>query len=58
MSEMLALDRQALVASAGKKLAVGDVIRSLFWRAITAAGLAAGGKDHHQVNALLAKMIH
>jgi hypothetical protein len=53
MSEMLALERRALVASAEKKLAVRDVIRSLFWRAITAAGLTAGGKNHDQVNALI-----
>jgi hypothetical protein len=52
MSEMLAPERQALVASAEEQLAVRDVIRSLFWRAITAASLTAGGKDHDQVNAL------
>lgn len=55
MSEMLALERQALVASAMEKLAVRDVIRGLFWRAITAAGLTAGGKDHDQVNALISR---
>jgi hypothetical protein len=53
MSEMLALERQALITSPKEKLAVRDVIRSLFWRAITAAGLTAGGKNHDQVNALI-----